>query len=343
MSDYSSMTGSSSSGSQTAISAFFDNRADAEDAIERLRGLGIADADIRLTEGAEGGTRTEDESKGFWASLGDLFFPDEDRAVYAEGLSRGGYLVVVSGLSADSYELALDILDDEGAVDIEERSASWREEGWTGTYGSQGVDYEGGAAAGAVSDYQGSAAGYGGTGSGSVEGGAGTGMIGGAAGLSGGQRSGEGAWDETSGQSRSLDEDEVVPVVEERLRVGKRDTSHGRVRVRSYVVEEPVSETVHLRDERVEVERRAVDRPVTGGGDPFRERSIEAQEHREEAVVSKEARVVGEVGLRKTSEARDETVSDTVRRTEVELEDERTAGRDASGRKDLDDDDLTRR
>ena len=70
-------------------------------------------------------------------------------------------------------------------------------------------------------------------------------------------------------------------MIEERLRVGKRDTSHGRVRVRSYVREAPVSADVELRSERVEVERRPVDRPVSAGDDAFRERSIEAEEFAE--------------------------------------------------------------
>jgi stress response protein YsnF len=44
---------------------------------------------------------------------------------------------------------------------------------------------------------------------------------------------------------------------------------------------------------------------------------------REEAVVSKDVRVVGEVGIRKDATQRTETVSDKVRHTEVEVEDER--------------------
>src|SRR5690348_3190656 len=78
---------------------------------------------------------------------------------------------------------------------------------------------------------------------------------------------------------------------EERLRVGKREVGHGRVRVRSYVVETPVQEQVTLHQERVEIERRPVDRPAAAGDDAFRERTIEATETSEEAVVSKEARV----------------------------------------------------
>ncbi|WP_143151077.1 YsnF/AvaK domain-containing protein, partial [Agrobacterium pusense] len=118
--------------------------------------------------------------------------------------------------------------------------------------------------------------------------------------------------------------EEVIPVVEEKLRVGKRDLNHGRVRVRSYVVENPVSEQVSLRDENVSIERRTVDRPVTETENAFVDRTIEAEEHHEEAIVSKDARVVEEIALRKTAEQREETISDSVRRTEVEVEDERS-------------------
>jgi len=119
-------------------------------------------------------------------------------------------------------------------------------------------------------------------------------------------------------------EEERIPIVEERLRVGMREAAHGRVRIRSYVVETPVEERVALREERVDIERRPADRPLaTGDDDAFRERTVEATETAEEAVVSKEARVTEEVVVRKRAEERTETVSDTVRRTEVEVEDER--------------------
>ena len=49
------------------------------------------------------------------------------------------------------------------------------------------------------------------------------------------------------------------------------------------------------------------------------------EERGEEAVVSKETRVTEELVIRKDVEERTETVSDTVRRTEVEVEDERNA------------------
>ena len=59
-------------------------------------------------------------------------------------------------------------------------------------------------------------------------------------------------------------------------------------------------------------------------GDPFQERTIEVEERGEEAVVSKEARVVEEVVVRKEADQRTETISDTVRKTEVDVEDERS-------------------
>jgi uncharacterized protein (TIGR02271 family) len=119
--------------------------------------------------------------------------------------------------------------------------------------------------------------------------------------------------------------DDYIPIAEERLTVGKRAVSGGRVRVRSYVVETPVQEQVTLRDEAVEVERRTVNRPVTAADEAlFAERTIEATETDEEAVVAKEARVVEELVVRKDAEERVQTVQDTVRRTEVEIEDDRT-------------------
>jgi uncharacterized protein (TIGR02271 family) len=120
---------------------------------------------------------------------------------------------------------------------------------------------------------------------------------------------------------------DAIPLVEERLRVGKRDVDHGSVRVRSYVVETPAEAQVNLRQEHVQVERRPVDRPpgAVGGAD-FQDHVIEATESAEEAVVGKEARVREEVVLRKTADQRTETIADTVRHTEVKVEDDRHRG-----------------
>ena len=117
-------------------------------------------------------------------------------------------------------------------------------------------------------------------------------------------------------------DDDTIEVAEERLRVGKRRVNRGGVRVRSRVVEEEVSEDVTLRDEEIHVDREKVDREVTSAdGDLFQERTIEVTETDEEAVVDKEARVTEEIHVDKEATERTETVRDTVRRTEVDVED----------------------
>ena len=113
---------------------------------------------------------------------------------------------------------------------------------------------------------------------------------------------------------------EAIPVVEEQLRVGKRAVQNGGVRVYSRVTETPVEEQVNLREERVTVDRRPVDRPIGDADRAFQERTIEATEMAEEAVVAKEARVVEEVVVNKEAGQRTETVRDTVRRTDVDVE-----------------------
>ena len=52
---------------------------------------------------------------------------------YAEAVNRGGTLVTVRA-DASNHDRIVDILDDDGTVDMAEREASWRSEGWTGKY-----------------------------------------------------------------------------------------------------------------------------------------------------------------------------------------------------------------
>ncbi len=111
----------------------------------------------------------------------------------------------------------------------------------------------------------------------------------------------------------------TLQLAEESLVVGKRLVNRGGTRVRRYVVEMPVEEQVTLHDEKVVLERR----PVTDGrpaSDSFSERAIEMTATAEEPVVGKTARVVEEVGLRKEAADHVETVRDTVRKEQVEVE-----------------------
>ena len=121
--------------------------------------------------------------------------------------------------------------------------------------------------------------------------------------------------------NRTSEKEEVIPVVEERLNIGKREVERGGARIRSYDVEQPEQEQVNLREERVSVERRPVNQPVSGDASHLlQEREIEVTETAEQPVVNKEAVVREEVAVRKDTEQRTETVSDTVRRTEVEVD-----------------------
>ncbi len=112
----------------------------------------------------------------------------------------------------------------------------------------------------------------------------------------------------------------AIPIVEESLVVGKREVDRGGVRVYSHVVEEPVSADVNLREERVMIERRPVDRAATAADFAPGDRSIELRAMGEEAVVGKATRVVEEVLVGKDSSERTETVRDSVRHTEVDVE-----------------------
>ncbi|TNC49540.1 DUF2382 domain-containing protein [Rubellimicrobium rubrum] len=124
-----------------------------------------------------------------------------------------------------------------------------------------------------------------------------------------------------------IDQDSTVKVVEERLNVGKQEVAGGAVRVRSFVREVPVEAEVELRSTRVYIERRPVDRPVNPDEMGLPDQVLEAHETAEVAVVGKEARVVEEIGLRQETEVQHQHIQDTVRKTEVEIEDERTGER----------------
>lgn len=121
---------------------------------------------------------------------------------------------------------------------------------------------------------------------------------------------------------RSAGQAEVaLPVIEEELRVGKRVVQRGGVRVYTNVSERPVEEQIQLREERVSVERHPVDRPVTDADlRSFEQGSFEVTERAEEAVISKQARIVEEVVVSKQVAERTEAIRDTLRRTDVEVE-----------------------
>ena len=128
-----------------------------------------------------------------------------------------------------------------------------------------------------------------------------------------------------------LDEASVAEV-EENVAVGKRKVLSGGVRVTTSVNEQPVEETVTLRDEQVEVERQPANRKLKPeeAEAAFQEKTVEMLGTSEELEVSKEARVVGEIALGKRIDEREEKVRDKVRRTQVEVEEIKPSSRKTS-------------
>jgi uncharacterized protein (TIGR02271 family) len=126
--------------------------------------------------------------------------------------------------------------------------------------------------------------------------------------------------------------EERIPVVEEELQIGKREVERGGAHIHSHVEETPVSEQVNLREENVSIERRPVleTEPLSARDldrtTLMQDQDIEMRATGEEAVVAKQAHVNEELVVRKTETDRTENIQDTVRHTEVDVDDGSTRG-----------------
>jgi uncharacterized protein (TIGR02271 family) len=245
---------------QTIIATFEDYGA-ATNAKRDLENSGVAsdsiqiDSDRKTTGAGSGGYQKQERQEsgftGWWNSLFGSGRNDDERSSYEGALERGDAILRVT-LPASSVDRAVEILNSEGAVDVDRRS---------GKSAASAPDTAGNRAAGAIE------------------------------------------------------------VMEEELAVGKRAVRRGGVRIYSHTVSQPVEEQVKLREERVNVERRQVNREVRPGEDTaWRDQTIEVEEIAEEPVISKRARVREEVVVGKEVTERSETVRDNVRHTEVEVE-----------------------
>jgi len=122
------------------------------------------------------------------------------------------------------------------------------------------------------------------------------------------------------GGTASTEGEVRVPVAEERLGVAKQQVELGQVEIHKEVVQEQVSVPVELMREEVHVQQRDVtDRPAQAGDDLFQEGTIRIPVRGEEAVVTKEAVVTGEVVIGKERLVEQQTVTDTVRKERVEV------------------------
>jgi uncharacterized protein (TIGR02271 family) len=278
---------------QTVI-AVFDNSQQAERARGELVGAGFSADEITIqtqpqTETSGTAThRTAGEEGGITGFFRRLFGFNEDDAdvsMYSEAVRRGSCVLSVHTSNDDEQARAESILQGCGAIDIDERASQWRSEGWN----PGGVTASGGAA-GMQGDLQ-------------------HGLN---TSIDEGRRADVGRT-ETSGQK--------IPVVQEEMQVGKRQIQRGGVRVYSRVSERPVEESVQLREERAHVERRPANRAATEADiAAMKDTSVEVRESAEEAVVSKQARVVEEVEVGKDVSQRTEKVRGTVKKTDVDVE-----------------------
>ena len=275
------------------IVALYETRADAESAKAKLVAAGVSSSTVQVVDREAdrmaGGVDYESGNQGLWGSIKSMFMPDEDAHAYNHALGTGHSMVVVTPQANSDRNHIIQVLEGTNPLDFDSKLEEWRQSGYS---------YPGASTGAATTATTGTAA---------------------AAPVMATSKAT--ASTATTGTA-PIGDAETLKVMEERLRVGKREVAGGAVRVRSYVVERPVEEQVRLHEERVSVERNPVDRPATDADlAAFQERTIEARATSEEAVVSKEARVVEEVGLRKEVADRTETVRDTLRSTKVEVDD----------------------
>ena len=258
------------------VIGIFDNASEAQTAVDQLVSKGFNQSNIDLSTGmsSDGSnsstTRTDelvDDTKDTGSGIGGFFSSlfgsddEEDTKKYSTVADRGS-IVTVHADTDEEAERAADLLDEAGAVDVNERAAEY---------------------------------GY--------------------------VRSNASPMSATMAPVTSTDGDQTIKVIEENLEVGKRTVETGGVRLRSRIVAKPVEESIRLREERVTVNRTPVNRPATAADlNAFQDGQIELTEHAEVPVVAKTANVVEEISVGKTVTERDEVIRDTVRKTEVDVE-----------------------
>ena len=119
--------------------------------------------------------------------------------------------------------------------------------------------------------------------------------------------------------------DDAMTRSEEELRVGTSERETGRARLRKYVVEDEVTQTVPVRREEVRVEREPITDANAGDamdGPAISEEEHEVVLHEEEPVAEKRAVPKERVRLDKDVHTEERQVSDTVRKEEIGIDDD---------------------
>ncbi len=312
------------------IVAMYETDAQARSAKDMLVGKGVSASSIQLVSqgqdtGTLGGVNAEDANGGVWGAIRSLFVPDDDRSAYSHAVGRGHAMLVVTPAAGTDRVALVHALESTDPVDFDAKLEEWRQSGYDTT--TPHKDYVGSmppamnSPVAAMADAD-PVVTPGATGGASYATPPATSTKVADSAPTGSAKMGAMTAAPATAMPVAGTADETIKLMEERLRVGKREVAAGAVRIRSYIVERPVEEQVSLHNESVQIERRPVDRAVTDADvAAFQERTIEARATSEEAVVAKDARVVEEIGLKKTATDRVETIHDTVRKTEVEIDD----------------------
>jgi uncharacterized protein (TIGR02271 family) len=309
--------------------AVFDTVANADTAVQALENADVSSASIRryhrddpamenlgtrtsthvgpVSTAAVDADRVHQRSSGFWAWLtgeeGGTTDPayESDHAYYGRHIDSGSTVLAVTVEQAESQRV-MDLLADQMPVKLEdvgtEASATGTQDTSAMTAMREGTMREG-TMDGVYEDTMRE-----------------VGMMG-----------TPHAMTEPNRISETNEREEVIPLAEEQVEIGKRRVDHA-TRIRRYVVETPVERQVTLRDETVEIERR---RPVEGtspGAGAFEERTVEVHTSSEQPEVTKTANIAEEVVVHKTVTDRPETIRETVRKEQVEvIKDDSTAAR----------------
>ncbi len=280
------------------VVGLFDDQNDSKAALRDLADAGFGISDTQTISG---------KADKVTHLLSDRGVPDEDIRLYEHGVQSGDSLIALHA-SDDRAETARDIMNRHNALDIHHAGEVRGITTGAVSAASAGVATAGVATAGLAATTHSAHA------TASTHATAGTHAT-------------------ASTQSVAAGESVTVPIVEEQIAVGKRQIERGGARIHTHMTQVPVTETVTLREEEVVVDRHAVNRPVSGTDlqDAFQESTIQVTERSEVPVVSKEARVVEEVTIGKQQTERIETIRDTVRHTDVDVEELNTGDESVIG------------
>jgi stress response protein YsnF len=195
------------------IVAVFDDTTSAQNAVRELETFGVDRNHIRVTNNSDAEPASGSWKEKIYSLFENILEHVSDRGQahdYAEAWRRGHY-IVIADVEAAQVNIAVDILNRFGTVDLERRVEQWKSSGYSGEYDQTSQPYTSEQRQRELSLYQ---------------------------------------------------TEQRIPVVQKELAVGKQTVRRGGVRIHSYAQERPVAERVRLREERIQVGRRPVDRPA---------------------------------------------------------------------------------